>query len=112
MDRILTFRPGLQTAIVSATTSAGAATLMGSGVSGDVDYLVYNKGLADAYLAYGTNSTIAQANAVIPLIGGPSSVLPCPAGTLQVFTLTGNLFFSAIAEVGMSSITITPGMGA
>lgn len=108
------FRPGDRTYIIAAaaTAAASGATLMGSGLAGEVDYVIYNKGVNDAWLAYGMTSGAAIGNAVIPLIGSPSAALPCPAGTIQTFTLQGSLFFTAIAEVGLSSISVTPGYGA
>ena len=112
MDPFRPFRPQAPTGVIGVQTgTAPAATLLGSGLSGDVAYLVYNPSTVDAWLGYGMTSGAAQAASVIPIISGPQSALVSPAGSLQVFTLTGGLFWSGIAQLGSCSVYVTPGDG-
>ena len=112
MQQDAPFKPGANTFVIPCGATATAATRPGLNMGGEVDYVIYNKGAADAWIGYGPTSDAAIANAVIPLIGSPQSALPSPAGTIQTFTLDGSIFFSGIGEGGLTSCTITPGYGA
>ena len=113
MDGFQPFRPSGSTSVIPAQPgTAPSATLMGSGLSGDVAYLVYNPGAIDCWMGYGPTSTVAQSNSVIPIIGTPSAALPVPGGSLQTFTLVGRQFFSGITQLGSCSVFVTPGQGA
>jgi hypothetical protein len=112
MEQYEAFGPAGNTTIIAAGASAVSATLVGGDLAGPIKYLVYNKGAADVWLGFGPTSDAAVANAAIPVIGSPRAALPCPAGVIQTFSLKGSLFFAAVAEVGLSSISVTPGYGA
>lgn len=111
MDPSLPFRPAGPTVIISATTNAPSGTLPAGPNSGDVDYLVFNRTGVDSWLGYGPTSDVAVSNSVIPIVGTASAALPCPSGTVQVFTLAPNQFFAARTATGLSSISVTPGYG-
>lgn len=106
------FRPGGRTAMLMGSSASPLTTLMMSTTQrGDVVYLVYNSGLNDAYLGYGMTSGAANGNAVVPTAGNATAALALPAGSVQSFTLTPQLFFAAQTPSGNAPIYITPGMG-
>ena len=115
MDSALPLRPGAPSFIMALTPTAGPATLspMRAG-QGDVVYLFdatkFPSG-ARAWIGYGMTSSVAQANASVPLIGTPSSALPLAAGTVQGFTLSGGLYFAGIMEQGSGVVACAIGFG-
>lgn len=113
MEGYQSFRPrGATFEVMGSTPATNAVSRAQGPVSGEVVYMVYNRGAVDAYLAYGMTSDAALASAVIPLTGtGPQAVLPCPAGSVQAFTLSPMLFFCAVVPSGNAGLMITPGEG-
>lgn len=115
MDSQLPIRPESPSFIMGVTPSAGAATLSPCQAgNGDVVYLFDATKLPSgsrAWIGYGMTSTDAQAKAVVPLIGTPTSAFALAAGTVQGFTLTGGLFFSGIMEQGSGTLACTIGFG-
>jgi len=114
MDGYLPFRPAGSTVVIGVQPgSAPPATFAGGPVGGgDVGYMVYNPSVNDVWLGYGPTSTAARDNSVVPLIGIPSGALAVPAGSLQVFTLAPQQFFSGVTQLGSASVSVTPGYGA
>lgn len=115
MDGSWPFRPSGSTFALGVTGTANpSATLLGSGLSGDVVARFYNSGGADAFMGYGPTSTAAQANAVIPVLsGGPQPVMIIKSGETREFTLAGQpqIFVAAIALAGSCTLYATPGFG-
>ncbi len=116
MDGFQPFKPSGPTFAISVGTAAApAASLLGSGLAGDVTYRLYNSGsagAADAALAFGPTSAAASAGAVFPIVGGaPQSVIIVKGGETRGLTLNGNFLFAA--GIGMASTTVfaTPGFG-
>lgn len=113
MDGFNPFKIGGSTFALAATPSAGPATLIDGPDAGDVTYIFDNTGNSSrVWLGMGASSTVAQANAVIPIIGTPSSALPVAAGTVQSFTLAPNVFVSTIMEFGSGTVYCASGQGA
>lgn len=113
MEGYQSFRPRAATfQITGSTPASNEVARAGGPAAGEVVYMVYNRGAVDAYLAYGMTSTAARDNAVIPnAANGQQPVLPCPAGSVQAFTLAPMLFFCAVVPSGNASLMITPGEG-
>lgn len=113
MDPQRPFRPQGNFSVIPVIPVNPSATLMGSGLSGDVTYMVYNPSALDAWIGYGPTSTIAVTNAAIPLIGTPEGGLfVSPGGSLQSITLTGNqMFMAGVSQLGSCSVYAAPGDG-
>ncbi len=116
MDGFQPFKPSGPTFALSVGTGAGpAATLLGSGLAGDVTYRFYNSGAAgsnDAALAFGPTSAAASAGAVFPVVGGaPQNILIVKGGETRGFTLNGNFLFAAGIGMGSTTVFATPGFG-
>jgi hypothetical protein len=109
MDSCAAFRPKGATTVIAAAATAPPPIQIGGPVSGDVAIMVYNSGAVVAFLAYGPNAATATANAVAPIAGTPSNTIPIPPGT-QTFTLTGNLWYTAVAA-SATTLYVTPGEG-
>ena len=117
MDGYQPFKPTGPTFAMSVGTAANpAATLLGSGLAGDVTYRFYNNGTAganDAALAFGPTSAAASAAAVFPIVGGPpTGSIIIKGGETRGLTLNGPAFLFA-AGIGLGSTTVfaTPGFG-
>ena len=116
MDGFLPFKPSGPTfALAVGTTAAPAATLLGSGLSGDVTFRLYNSGsagAADAAIAFGPTSAAASNGAVFPIVGGPptNSIL-IKGGDTRGLTLNGNFIFMAGIGLGSTTVFATPGFG-
>lgn len=109
---ILPFKPGGPGVLLAATPGGGIAVQPRGPLGGEVCYLVFNAvGGEDVWLGYGMTSGAAVTNAALPLLGGESPALPCPSGSLQVFTLAPQLYFSARTQMGSASLSVTPGYG-
>jgi hypothetical protein len=113
MDAHSAFRPGGRTFLVMASNVPGIATMASTRPSGDVPYLINNLStVGDAFVGYGPSSGAAVGNCVVPLIGSASATLLVNRGTAQVFTLTPQLWFSAITRQGnQAEVYISPGDG-
>lgn len=109
MDSCSAFRPKGNTSVISAAATAPTPIQIGGPVSGDVAVMIYNSGAVAAFLAYGPNAAAATASAVTPVAGTPTNTIPIPPGT-QTFTLTPNLFYTAVAA-SATSLYLTPGEG-
>jgi hypothetical protein len=117
MDGYQPFKPtGPTFAMSVGTAAAPSATLLGSGLSGDVTYRLYNNGTAganDAAIAFGPTSAAASTGAAFPIVGGaPQSVVLIRGGETRGFTLNSPTFLFA-AGIGLGSTTVfaTPGFG-
>lgn len=111
MDGFLPIKPGGFTFAIAgqATPSPGAQLMPGSG---ETVYLFDNsRNAVAAWIGYGPTSTVAQANAVIPLIGAMSPALALAKTTVQAFTLQAGLYFSVIMEAGSGTVTGMAGYG-
>lgn len=116
MDGFQPFKPSGPTfALAVGTSLAPAATLLGSGLSGDVTYRFYNSGsagVADAALSFGPTSAAASAGAVFPVVGGPAqNVIVVKGGETRGFTLNGAFLFAAGIGMGSTTVFATPGFG-
>lgn len=112
MDPQRPFRPQGAFQVIPVVPAAPSAILMGSGLSGDITYMLYNPSALDAWLGYGPTSTAATGNSVIPLIGVPQAgVIVAPGGSLQSITLTGNTFFAGVSQLGSCSVYVGAGDG-
>lgn len=112
MDGFLPIRPAHRTHALPGIPGTPSATLMGSGLSGDVGYVFDNTDNASrAWIGIGPTSTVAQANASVPIIGSPNSAFPVAAGTVQAFTLVGNLFVAVAMQMGSGTVYAFTGYG-
>lgn len=103
------FTPTGNTVAFTASTTAPASVQAVGNTLGPTQYLISNSGLATVFLGYGPSNAAAYANAVtITSTGNGIAIL---SGTVQVFTLQPNLFFTGVASSG-SVVYITPGEGA
>ena len=116
MDGYQPFKPIGPTFAMSVGTGASpAATLLGSGLSGDVTMRFYNSGsagIADAALAFGPTSALASTGAVFPIVGGaPQSTIIIKGGETRGITLNGGFIFAAAIGLGSTTVFATPGFG-
>lgn len=116
MDGFQPFKPSGPTLAMSVGTGASpAASLLGSGLAGDVTYRLYNSGAAgsnDAALSFGPTSAAASAGAVFPIVGGaPQNVVIVKGGETRGLTLNGAFLFAAGIGLGSTTVFATPGFG-
>lgn len=113
MDGFQPFKPSGPTFSMAVQTAANPpATLLGSGLAGDVTMRLYNQGPADCALAFGPTSAAASGSAVIPLLGGAAqNVFVVRAGETRALTLNGNFIFGAGIGLGSTTLLATPGFG-
>ena len=113
MDGFRPFRPeGACYALGASNAAPSGATFIAASGAGDASFLIYNSGANDAFLAMGPTSAAAVASAVIPLIGVPANVIPCPGKTIQTFSFTGpGTFVAGITLAGAGTIYLIPGDG-
>jgi hypothetical protein len=110
MDSCSGFRPKGSTYAISGASTAPSPIAVAGPVSGDVSYMVYNAGTVVAFLAYGPNAAAATANATAPVAGTPQPNVPIAPGLTKVLTLSGGLWFTAVAA-SASTVYITAGEG-
>lgn len=113
MDGYLPLKPGGSTFAMQGQTAASAASLLLPG-TGEASYIFDNSRNSNAaWIGYGPTSSVAQANAVIPVLGGPgqAGVLCVAKTTVQAFTLNAGMYFSVIMEMGSGTVTGIGGYG-
>lgn len=86
---------GLQ---VPATQSPGQAG----------QYRIVNAGTTTVFLGIGYTAAIAQANAVAPVAGNPSSAIPLVPGAVEIIRFGEEAYFSGLASAA-TTLYITPG---
>ena len=102
------FTPTGNTVAFTAAATAPAGVQATGLTLGPTQYLISNAGLATVFVGYGPTNAAAYANAVtITSTGNGIAIL---AGTVQVFTLQPNLFFTGVASSNCS-VYVTPGEG-
>ena len=104
MEAFAPFRPAANLfAMAAVPTGSPSATLLGSGLSGDVTVMLHNDGPNDVVVGFGPTSTAAVANAVVPLLsGGPQNVVilkGIAGGWRHGFTQNGQFIFAACVSV-------------
>lgn len=106
-------RPGGPCFVLAVNSTASpSATKAQSPDGGDVTYEFYNSGDNDAFIGYGSTSTVASSNASIPIVGTPvGSCFPVASGCYIVKTLSPDLFLAGITGLGSSSVFVTTGYG-
>ena len=109
------FYPTGLTILVAGAASPPTATQAPSAVASmdqGVQVRIHNQGPSLAFVAFGADAATALANAVIPVAGVPTAVIPVPAGAIEVITAGRGQFWTAIcAAAGTASVWITPGDG-
>jgi len=103
------FRPAGATYAIAAAASAPTAIQIPGG-SGDTMIYVVNSGTVPIFLSVGATQLAATANAIIPLAGVPATCLAVAPGAYKTFTLTPNLWYSAVAS-SAATVYVTPGWG-
>ncbi len=103
-----------KTIVVAAEASAPAgvrATTFSNGsalTSGQ--YRIVNAGTNTVFLGVGATAEAAQANAVAPVAGTPSTAIVLVPGAVEVFSFGDGSFFSGLAS-SATTVYITPGQG-
>lgn len=114
------FRPtGFLFPIVAAPTANPPATLLGSGLAGDVTVRAYNPSGQDVILAFGPTSAAASAGAVFPVLSGASpnpQVFILKNGETRGITQNGSgpqqqLFVAAASLTGSGTVWTQAGFG-
>ena len=112
------FHPNGKTVLLASSTSAPVGIQApkddAAGENSHADcYMFYNAGTEVSHIGYGSSSTGAQSNAVIPTGTGANSTksFPVPAGAVIVMRFGLNTFFSGINATAAGSVFITPGEG-
>jgi hypothetical protein len=72
-------------------------------------YRIFNSGTNLVFLGWGSNTTIANNNAIV--VTTSASCLPVLPGTLEIVSLPSNTYITAITASGTSQIYVTPGVG-
>jgi hypothetical protein len=73
-------------------------------------YRVVNGGDTTVFLAVGTTASDAQAKAVAPVAGVPSSAIAMVPGAVEVLSFGESAFFSGVSSAA-STLYVTPGSG-
>lgn len=96
----------------AAPTGVQAANTNQNSLDTGIQVRVHNAGPSLAFVAFGVTAAAAQAAAVVPVAGTPSSVIAIPAGAIEVLTAGKNMFWSAICSgTGTASVYVVPGDG-
>ena len=116
MALIASLQPLGSTVVLSVGTTAHAGVQApGSGTPPIqvTNYRIVNEGPNTVFLAYGTTSAGAVANALIPVDGTPGSgILVILANAVESFSLPANTWFSGICRAAQSAVVdILPGEG-
>lgn len=88
--------------MVASPTANPPATLLGSGLLGDVVVRAYNPGAADIILSLGPTSAAASTGAAFPALSGTSvnpGVFIIKAGETRGVTTNGQFIFAACASL-------------
>jgi hypothetical protein len=89
---------------VQAPANSGGSTQAGG------QYRIVNGGTNPVFLGIGPTAAIAQANAVAPVAGTPSSAIVLLPGAVEILSFGDAAFFSGLAAVA-TTVYITPGTG-
>jgi hypothetical protein len=73
-------------------------------------YRVINAGTNTVFLGVGSTAALAQANAVAPVAGTPSSAIVLVPGAVEVLSFGDAAFFSGLAAAA-TTVYIVPGAG-
>jgi hypothetical protein len=109
----IAFNPLGDTVVVAAAAVAPAgvqAPLKANASRPAGQYRVINGGTNPVFLGIGSTGAIAQANAVAPVAGTPSSAVVLLPGAVEILSFGEEAFFSGLAAVA-TTVYITPGTG-
>jgi hypothetical protein len=106
---IMPFTPMGNTVTFTADTVAPTPVQAASTTVGGTQYRIHNNGTAVIYLGFGPNAATATSMANVTPNGSTISMV---AGSVEVFTLNANQYFTAMTSSGNSVVYITPGDGA
>ena len=112
MSIISAFQPSGNT--ITITAANVAPTALQAVVYGPFteQYRVVNTGNVTVYMGYGANAALANINGgSIAFTSGNSAALPVLAGSVEVFTLPANLYFTAQTVTSTAQVYVTPGEG-
>lgn len=104
------FIPQGPTIAVVATTPAPVGVQAPSATSQSGQYRVVNSGTTTVFLGVGPTSLAAQASAVAPIAGSPSSAIPLLPGAVEILSFGELAFFSGLSSAA-ATVYITPGSG-
>jgi len=95
-----------------ATAPTGAPTTS-VGMSGIIEFRLYNAGAATVFYAHGSTAAEATANAAIPTGSGGSAknASPIGAGSTEVVSAPRDSYWSGITAALACSLYVTPGKG-
>lgn len=105
---IMAFTPMGNTVTFTAAVSAPTPVRALSTTIGGTQYRVHNTGNAAVYLGFGATANDATTMANVSIVG---STLSLVAGSVEVFTLNANQYFTGVTSSGTSVVNITPGDG-
>jgi hypothetical protein len=106
MSQMSPFKPGGNTVLVNATTSAVAST---AALGGTAVLAVNASASITAFVAFGSSSVAA----VAPTTGSPQTCVPIPPLGQRVFEVVGSQTWASViaSSAGPSSVYLTPGTG-
>ena len=107
---IMAFTPMGNTVTFTAATSAPTPVQATSSIIGATQYkIVIPAGNNTVFIGFGTTSAAATAGAANVTSSGNAFVML--AGTDQVITLNGNMYFTGVTNTGTAQVYIMPGDG-
>jgi hypothetical protein len=99
---------GSTVTFLAAVAAPTAVKAVGANPSAQ-QYRVVNAGSSNVFLGFGATSALATTAAAVVSSSGPAIfMLP---GTVEVFTIAPNAWFTAVTSSGTSQVYITPGLG-
>jgi len=104
---------GLTVAVDSAATppsGSQAPVLVKFDPQATGQYRFVNQGAVVVFLGHGVSAADAEAQAVIPVAGTPSSAIPLLPGRSEILRFGINTFFSARSSTAVT-LFVTPGKG-
>ena len=93
---------------LAATSAPSPVQVLGDSTSAP-QYRVVNAGSSLVFLGYGRSAAQATAAAIVVATSG--AAMPLLPGTVEVFTIIPNTWFTGITASGTSQVYITPGLG-
>ena len=108
----IAFNPQGETVVIPVDTVAPAGIqALVTQVQGQAgQYRIVNAGTNTVFLGVGATAVAAQANAVAPVAGNPSSAIPLVPGAVEVIRFGEEVYFSGLASAA-TTVYITPGQG-